>query len=180
MATILDDHDVSVSDSNKRSDPPAPDNVTPAPRKEKTQFEVWNYVTRYCKDKKKLSWKCMKCDSTFSMRTSTRIIRNHLHRHGYLLQKVTQKRFGDSWTLMEERPIPIKELQANLERNILKWIVKSQYPLSCVEDPAFRKMVSQSPNVRKLSRHTLQLRIMEAHKARKLDLIADLKNAREK
>lgn len=98
----MDNHDVSASISDEPFDTLTPDDVTLAPLKTKTQSEVWNYVTRSWKDGKTLSWKCMKCDSTFSMRTSTGFIRNRFLGYGYLLSKVTQKIFGDSWTLVEK------------------------------------------------------------------------------
>ncbi|CAG8692005.1 26065_t:CDS:2 [Dentiscutata erythropus] len=86
--------------------------------------DVWQYVN---KDNRQ----CPEYTTIFSAKTSTTVIRDHLHRHGILKKKELCKSH------------PEKE---QIERLILliKWIIQSMQPFSVVDELSFLKAIRDS------------------------------------
>jgi|SRR6266542_4102675 len=113
----------------------------------KYRSNVWQYVN---KDDPNNRY-CLICNFTFSPKTSSSSIRDHLHRHNLLLDgKKTQNKSH-----------PKKE-QAERLILLVQWIIQNMQPFSIVENISFRNLLNKLDPLFVILKHqTIHNKILE-------------------
>lgn len=133
-------------------------------KRRKLTSDIWKYVkTEMGKEGAVRVCAVDGCGKSFSIKTSTGTLKNHLQMHGLFVQDAQkQTRLTGTGDLTTEPPKPIEEIQQLFERFLVNYIVADQNSFSSVELPEFENLIKLLNNdVNIPSRTTIQRRVLK-------------------